>query len=266
MAEIVQFSAYVGVLLLLGVSLFPFYSATSRDEQRKFAAAVRPLLFVAALLILASGIGSAWALRLALGAALLLLLIGRMQAWRSIATLFVALVLLADIVWSGHAGHDSSATARPHLVSDVFHTIAAGAWFGALCCFATFSLRSTKHANRDEIRRYHDALARFSGVGPVVIATLILSGILLIGLQKISGESAAAYNRVLVAKLVMFGAMLGLAAANRFWLTPRLSAALDAGEELGDATRALRISLLAETGLGILVLAAATWLGTFPAP
>lgn len=266
MTELGAFTAYVGVLLCIGAALFPFYSGTSRDERRKFAHEVRPLLIAAALLILASGIGSLATLRPIGGAAVLLVLIGRMSTWRCVAVLLIGLVLLADIVWSGHAGHDFSATARPHLLSDAFHSVAAAAWFGALCCFATYSLRYNNSAGSGELRRYHDALARFSGVGPAVIATLVLSGIFLIGLQKISSPSASAYDRVLIAKLAMFAAMLGLAGANRYWLTPRLSAAIDSGADVGLALHALRISLLVETALGVLVLAAATWLQTFPAP
>ena len=266
MAELVQFAAYAGVLLLLGASLFPFYSGTDDEERRKFAAELRPPLVVAALLIIASSLSDAWVLRLALGATLLLLLIGKVNMWRCLAALLMALVLLAEIVLSGHAGHDASKTATPHLISDAFHSIAAGAWFGALGCFAAFSLGSAERTSPDRLRRYHDALERFSGVGPVIIAALSLSGIFLIGLQKISSEAAAGYNGVLIVKLLMFGAMLLLAAANRFWLTPRLRTALDTRHELATAIRALRLSLLAETALGLLVIGAATWLRTFPTP
>ena len=60
----------------------------------------------------------------------------------------------------------------------------------------------------------------------------------------------------------MFASMLLLAAANRFWLTPRLSARLDSTSGLESAVAALRLSLLTETALAILVLAAVAWLGT----
>jgi len=70
------------------------------------------------------------------------------------------------------------------------------------------------------------------------------------------------YTQVLLVKLAMFVAMLSLAAANRFRLTPKLAAALNSTSELRAAVGALRTSLLAETALAILVLAAVAWLGT----
>jgi putative copper resistance protein D len=56
--------------------------------------------------------------------------------------------------------------------------------------------------------------------------------------------------------------MLLLAAANRFRLTPRLAARLDSTDGLESVVAALRLSLLSETALAILVLAAVAWLGT----
>jgi putative copper resistance protein D len=91
-----------------------------------------------------------------------------------------------------------------------------------------------------------------------VVATLVLSGILNPGFLS---SLKTAYGQVLLVKLVLFGAMLFLAVANRRH-TPRLSAALDSVTGLKIAVGALRRTLLAETALAILVLAAVAWLGT----
>jgi len=76
----------------------------------------------------------------------------------------------------------------------------------------------------------------------------------------------SAYGQILLAKLGVFGAMLALAGANRFLLTPRLSATLDGRGPLRVAVNALRMSVLIETALGFVVLAMVAWLGVLPAP
>jgi len=110
----------------------------------------------------------------------------------------------------------------------------------------------------------HDALARFAGVGTLAVGTLTLSGMTNPGLFLSSLDSA--YGQLLLAKLGVFGAMLALAGANRFLLTPRLSATLDGRGRLKTAVNALRMSVLIETALGFVVLALVAWLGVLPAP
>ncbi len=55
--------------------------------------------------------------------------------------------------------------------------------------------------------------------------------------------------------------MLGLAAANRFRLTPRLAAAIGAGGPTAAAVADLRRSVLVETSIGVLVLVLVSLLG-----
>ncbi|WP_415427240.1 CopD family protein, partial [Staphylococcus borealis] len=58
-----------------------------------------------------------------------------------------------------------------------------------------------------------------------------------------------------------FGAMLLLAAANRFRLTPALNAALEAPERAPAAVAELKRSLGIEAGAALTVLALVAWLG-----
>ena len=60
--------------------------------------------------------------------------------------------------------------------------------------------------------------------------------------------------------------MLVLAGANRFFLTPRLSATLSGLGGLKTAITALRVSILVETALGVIVLAMVGWLGVLSPP
>jgi putative copper resistance protein D len=62
-------------------------------------------------------------------------------------------------------------------------------------------------------------------------------------------------------KLVLFVAMLGLAAANRFRLNPALAASLNSDEAQEPALAALRRSLLVESSLAFAVLGLVAWFG-----
>jgi putative copper resistance protein D len=59
--------------------------------------------------------------------------------------------------------------------------------------------------------------------------------------------------------------MLLFVGVNRYWLTPQLAAALSRPQP-ETTIRALRLSLIAETGLGFVVLAAVAVLGTLAPP
>jgi hypothetical protein len=71
---------------------------------------------------------------------------------------------------------------------------------------------------------------------------------------------AAPYGRLLLAKLAVFVGMVGLAAANRYRLTPGLAKGLAQGDP-ASALHALRLSLLVETAAGLVVLLLVSMLG-----
>jgi putative copper resistance protein D len=95
------------------------------------------------------------------------------------------------------------------------------------------------------------------------VAALLVTGLINPGFLA---SLATPYGRVLLAKLGMFGSMLAFAAANRFWLTPRLALALQSGARFESATGLLRASILIEMALGLLVLLTVAWLGTLAPP
>jgi putative copper resistance protein D len=63
-------------------------------------------------------------------------------------------------------------------------------------------------------------------------------------------------------KLLLFAAMLGLAALNRFHLTPALALAGDQPPSFAT----LRLSLTIEAGAATAILALVAWLGTLEPP
>ena len=286
-----RFLHYLALSILFGGALFPFYGF-GHDEVRPVAPWLRAALQSAALLALLSGLswlaftsagmsgslsgmtdpgvlstvigstdfGRLWILRLLLSTFVVLLLLpGNAPVWRTYTVLIASLILLASIAWTGHSGADSGAAGLPHRIADALHLLAAGIWVGALFVFARMVAIALRGLRDDDLLTLRDALARFSGMGTVVVLTLVLSGIANPGF--LAGFKAA-YGRILLVKLAMFGAMLLLAAANRFWLTPRLSLSLVSKNGLKSALAALRLSLLTEAALAVLVLAAVAWLGT----
>ena len=186
--------------------------------------------------------------------------------WRVQAIL--GAVIVASFAWTGHGASDEGAAGMLHAGADVVHLLAAGIWIGAL---APLSILLTRpEGGESEVRIVDYALMRFSGIGATVVAALVLSGLVnswfLIGPSHIAGLLDNPYGVVLVAKLCLFAGMLGLAAANRYRLAPRLKLALESRGDTTRAVRALKNSVSLETGLGFLVLLAVGALGTLPPP
>ena len=73
------------------------------------------------------------------------------------------------------------------------------------------------------------------------------------------------YGQLLFAKLVLFLVMLGLAALNRYRMTPALEKAIASGDYVG-AINGLRRTLVVETGCAIAILGLVAVLGTLAPP
>jgi putative copper resistance protein D len=185
--------------------------------------------------------------------------------WLIAATL--GSVVVAGFAWTGHGVGDDDLAGLLHLASDVVHLLAAGVWLGALAGLSILLSRSSNgDAAPDELVALHRALEGFSGVGSAVVALLLATGLVnswfLVGLSHLSELTASPYGRVLLAKIALFAVMLGLAASNRFRLTPRLDAALADGGAAKAATGALRRSIFLETAVAAGVLVLVSLLGT----
>ena len=174
----------------------------------------------------------------------------------------------ASFAWMGHGAATEGAPGLLHLSADILHTLAAGAWIGALLGF--FLLLRPRAPSVDLDRVLYRALHGFSGVGSGLVGVLVATGLVsswfLVGPTRISGLWTTPYGQLLSVKLILFVSMLALAAVNRLRLTPALGAAIDGGPSSGQASGypldALRHSLLIETALSILVLGLVAWLGT----
>ena len=104
-------------------------------------------------------------------------------------------------------------------------------------------------------------------MGYVAVASLIASGLVncffLVG--SVSSLPTTPYGQILLGKIALFAAMLALAAANRFWIVPRMMETRTArsGEPAFWLGR-LRNHLLGEQLLGLMILLAVSVLGIMP--
>jgi putative copper resistance protein D len=223
--------------------------ATAAEMVGEASAAFDPETL--ATVVTATGFGQVWAARLLLGALLLALVVQGRADVRVVAAL--SAVFLGSVALTGHAAAQPGPEGWPHRAADAAHLLAAGAWMGALVPLAWLALR------RSESEGAREAMIRFSGMGYLAVATLVLTGV--VNTWTTLGPPwklfDTAYGRLLSVKLALFAVMLGLAAANRTRLVPRLK-----GEPRAAAMARLGRHVAAEQGLGLLVVAVVAVLGT----
>jgi len=197
--------------------------------------------------------GLVWCVRLVL--ALLLGVLIRQPATRGLQ-LAAAAALIALPALVGHAGASPGMAGNFHLVSDMVHLLAAGAWLGGLPAFALLLARARSEPGWDDVAV--TATRRFSVVGILSVGGLLASGLtnswyLLSGPRDLVTTD---YGRLVALKIGLFAAMVTVAAVNRFYLTPRLPER--------SALRALLRNSIAEIGLGLCVVLFVAILGTLP--
>ncbi len=275
-----RFLHYAALLLLFGAALYPLYggdkTAIATLRLRPFLTAMAALALLSLLswfLFAAAGMagdigaiantsvlgavlnttdfGQLWSARLIVNLTLLIfLLLGRTRF-----VLLLAALLLASLAGTGHALEPPQARSW-HVASDAIHLLAAGAWLGGLWPLARALGTERQPAQTAK------TLLRFSMMGQGAVALLLVSGLIngrfLIGTP--AGLMASLYGALLAAKILLFAAMVSLAALNRFWIGPRLNAA-DARDRAAWLGR-LRRHVVAEQLLGFAVLAIVAWLGT----
>jgi putative copper resistance protein D len=165
----------------------------------------------------------------------------------------LAMVAIATLAWNGHGGMTEGPNGWVHLMGDALHLLAGLAWVGAVAAFLWTASRWA-----DTSGRLRANLEKFATTGTLLVALLVITGIantlFIIGWDGLAGLFDTVWGRLLLLKILLFAGMLGFAAANRFWLTPRLAGS--------PSLRALRVSLAAEATLGVVVLALVAWLGT----
>ncbi|WP_354674499.1 copper homeostasis membrane protein CopD [Cupriavidus alkaliphilus] len=297
-----RLALYLDLALVFGLPLFCLYALQRHERAGRFARRCRALALggagvgialsllalvemaramtgatdyaalqahVLAMIVTGTDFGVAWCVRMA--ALLLFVLAGmklrRLHRLREPCAVLAAFggVALATLAWGGHGAMHEGAVRYLHLASDVAHLLAAGAWVGALAAFLLLAWPGpTPHGRA--LALLSRSANGFARIGTRIVALLVMTGMLnywLIAGPVMPEFAPMSYGGLLAAKLALFAAMLGLAAANRFALAPRLEAAARTGERgpALQAVRALRRSLLFEAGTAALVLALVAVLG-----
>ncbi len=298
----VRTALYVDLMLLFGLPLFGLYSLRRAERQSvlPFRALIAGLavlglalsaLGIAALtaamagvslsgidretlsmVITQTSIGTAWQVR----TAALLMTLG--FAWaagqRTGAAPFSVMtgaagIALASLAWTGHGAASEGRGGLVHLWADIFHLLAAGAWIGGIAAFGWLLLRPVAAMTEDHLRLSHRALDRFSVIGSIVVGVIVASGLvnsyMLVGPMHVLELPFTRYGQLLLIKLALFAAMVALAAANRFRLTPALETALAHGDAVS-AVAALRRSMAWEAGAALAILGLVAWMGMLAPP
>lgn len=211
-----------------------------------------------------TSIGWAWIARVAaLFFILLLTLTGkRLTHLQHGPPTLLAAIAVASLAWTGHGAAGEGALGTAQLVGDIAHLLAASAWVGALIAFLMLMMGAR---GPEQPALVHAALTGFAWAGTLIVGLLIATGLLnvyvLVGPDRLLALGASDYGRLLLAKLVLFGLMLVLAAGHRWRLAP----ALYSDPSHANATR-LRLSLWLEFFSALAILATVAWLGMLAPP
>jgi putative copper resistance protein D len=205
--------------------------------------------------------GFAWEMRLLfgvlLGACLLLLRktsTGSATTWLMTAASLLAAAYLGALAFAGH-GQEGAALAHIHLAADFLHLNAAGLWLGALVPLALLLASLRRFPEDGWMSAAAAAAGRFSTLGILAVGILLVSGtinaaFLLGGMHNLIDT---AYGRLLLLKVALFAAMVGLAGINRQYLLARLSKSAGTDQGARTAQQLIR-SALAEIALGFAIV------------
>jgi copper resistance protein D len=212
--------------------------------------------------------GFAWKLRFLLGVLLAACLLGRRAKntvapiWQEALAALLAGAYLGLLAFAGHGEEGLGLGRNLHLAVDFLHLIAAGLWLGGLVPFALFLVYLHRFHEEAWGTAASDASYRFSNLGIIAVATLLVSGIinasfLIGGMPALVGTS---YGRLLLLKVTLFAGMVCLAGINREYLLPRLAG--DIGRNSGSRPlQGLLRNTLIEIAIGIGVILIVGMLG-----
>lgn len=302
-AAAVRLGLYLDLMVLFGLPLFGLYALRGTERETGSVLPFRSLLVAGAIvgialsaiamlvlaasmsgerlgeidraslsmLITGTSIGTAWQVRLA---ALLVSGLCAVSLWRrpTLALLLLSVIgaiALATLAWTGHGAADDGLAGWVHLGADIIHLWAAGVWLGALLAVMLLLFAPAVQQTPTRVSLSHRGLHGFGAIGSAAVAALIASGLVnswvLVGPANFSSLFTTLYGQLLIAKLALFGLMLVLAGANRFYHTPALALAL-ATDDTGAALKSLRRSLALESACALVVLGLVAWLGLLAPP
>ncbi|WP_309675872.1 copper homeostasis membrane protein CopD [Pseudomonas sp.] len=192
--------------------------------------------------------GQVWRWHLLLNALLVALL---MTPLRSNLPLRIGLasLLLATLAPVGHGAMLDGLNGQLLILNQIIHLTCVGAWLGGLMLLVLILRQPAEHSIKA-------SLQRFSGVGYVLVAGLVITG--LINVRVLTGQFwptplLSGFALILLIKVVLVAAMLGLALFNRLRI-----------KHCEQRLPTLKTSVIMEWYLGIGAVAAVSLLGTMP--
>ena len=175
--------------------------------------------------------------------------------WRAARGQIVLLggLALALVAGASHAAAVEPATGAA-IAADVAHLVAAGVWIGGLPTLALLLWLAGRAAGADARPYAVLAARRFSRTALALVAVLVGSGLWSTWVQvgSVAGLIGTRHGRLLCVKLVVFAAMLGLAALNRRLIPALGGEAVAVGRP---AMRRLSRLVAAEAALALVTLA-----------
>ncbi|MBZ9781893.1 copper homeostasis membrane protein CopD [Pseudomonas sp. REP124] len=192
--------------------------------------------------------GQVWRWHLLINALLLLLLLSPLRANRTLQLILGGL-LLATLAPIGHGAMFDGVEGRWLMFNQLLHLTCVSVWLGGLMLLLLILRRPDGHSIETLLRK-------FSGVGYGLVAGLLITG--LINVRALTGAFwptplFTGFALILLIKVSLVGAMLGLALFNRLRIN-------DCEQHLPT----LRRSVLLEWLLGMGAVAAVSLLGTLP--
>jgi putative copper export protein/mono/diheme cytochrome c family protein len=217
-----------------------------------------------ATLLASTRFGHVWTARMAVTLALALYFLRARSGARPLgerAAAVLAAALLGGLALTGHGGATPGSAGIVHLLADMAHAIAAGIWVGGLLPLALLLAAARRAADAPALAAARAATRRFSNLGIASVATLLVTGI--VNTVFLAGSVPAllgtTYGQLLLLKILLFLAMVAIAAINRLKLTPQLFA-----QRAARALRRLQRNAAIEAGLGLGIIVIVGALGNIP--
>ena len=189
--------------------------------------------------------GKVWSLHLMLSG---LLVLSLLTPWHHVRLLLSAL-LLATLAPVGHGAMLSGLSGQLLILNQMVHLLCVGAWLGGLLLLVLI-LRQAALYPLEKI------LQRFSGVGYLLVAGLLVTG--LINIRVLTGQFwptplFSGFALILLIKVLLVAGMLGLALLNRLRIN-------NCQQRVGQLQASVKLEWL----LGVAAVAAVSLLGTLP--
>lgn len=204
------------------------------------------------LVLSATAFGRVWGPQLLLATILLVIALSGRGRWMALA--IASGIALCGLGLVGHAAIGAGVIGVLNRISQALHLVSSGLWIGSLIplLFCLRLFRDPAHAAEADL-----ALRRFSGLGHVAVAVLLLSGVAnsWFVLNASAIDLAEPYQYLLLAKVAIAAVMVCLATINRYVFLPKIP-------NNGPGLRQLAHGTIAEIVLGAGVLGLVSVIGT----